>query len=100
MSNQDVSGLLGLAARARKISCGEPVFAYIRNGQAKLVILSEDLGNNTRKKLIDKCTFYQVPYVFLESSDILSNALGYQNRKYAAVLDSGFAKKLATCLKG
>lgn len=96
----NTTGLLGLAASARKISCGEKVFATIRNRQAKLVILSEDLGNNTRKKLIDKCTFYEIPYVFYESSDLLSRAIGDHNKKYVAILDEGFAKKLETCLKG
>ncbi|MEF9961448.1 MAG: ribosomal L7Ae/L30e/S12e/Gadd45 family protein [Erysipelotrichaceae bacterium] len=98
MSN--TKGLLGLAASSRKISTGEMVFVSIRKKQAKLVIIGDDLGNNTRKKLIDKCTFYEIPYVFYESSKLLGEAIGDYNKKYVAILDEGFAKKLEVCLKG
>lgn len=93
-------GLLGLACRARKISTGDSVMKSIQNNQAKLVIIAEDTGNNMKKKLIDKCTFYHIPYVFIESSIVLNQAIGDLNKKYIAVLDEGFAQKLHTCLKG
>ncbi|MEG0077952.1 MAG: ribosomal L7Ae/L30e/S12e/Gadd45 family protein [Erysipelotrichaceae bacterium] len=96
----DAKGLLGLASSGRKISTGETVFHSIRKNQAKLVIIGDDLGNNTRKKLVDKCTFYKIPYVFYESSKLLGEAIGDYNKKYVAILDEGFAKKLEICLKG
>ena len=87
--------LLGLAARARKLATGEQVLANIRSKQAKLVIIAQDASANTKKKYQDKCSFYEVPYCFAESSVDLSHAIGQSNRMVVAVLDSGFAAKIA-----
>lgn len=92
-------GILGLAARARKIATGETVMKQLRSGKVKLVILSKDMGYNGKKKLLDKCSFYHVPYVFMECDEI-NQAIGDRNRKSVAILDEGFAQKLQTCLKG
>ena len=37
-------GILGLAARARKIATGETVMKQLRSGKVKLVILSKRYG--------------------------------------------------------
>lgn len=95
----DVSGLLGLAQRSRKLKYGDEVIRSIQQKKAYLVIITVQCGNNMRKKLIDKCTFYQIPYVFTEES-VLNQATGTWNRKAVAVLDQGFAQKLHACLKG
>ena len=94
-----VVGTLGLARRARKCASGDDVIKSIQKQRAKLVIIAQDCGENMRKKIIDKCTFYHVPYVFLDA-DTLNLALGTANRKSVAILDEGFAQKLHTCLKG
>lgn len=92
-------GVLGLAARARKIATGETVMKQLRSGKVKLVILANDMGENGKKKLLDKCSFYNVPYVFMECNE-MNQAIGNRNRKSVAILDEGFAQKLQTCLKG
>ena len=92
--------LLGLALRARKISSGEMVLSSIRSKQASLVIIAEDASENTKKKYVDKCTFYEIPYVWIESSTILSRAIGQNNRMAVAVNDAGFAAKIQSYLKG
>ena len=83
----DVQGLLGLAAKARKLSFGDSGMKDIRAKKAKLVIMSADIGENSHKKLVDKCTYYHM-------------AIGQRNRKFIVILDEGFAQKLHTCLKG
>lgn len=97
MSN--LSGTLGLASRARKIAAGDQVIKSIQSRNAKLVLISDICGNNTKKKLIDKCTFYQIPYEYIEDG-ILNRSLGQSNRKSVAILDEGFAQTLIVCLKG
>lgn len=92
-------GVLGLAARARKIATGETVMKQLRSGKVKLVILANDMGENGKKKLLDKCSFYNVPYVFMDCNE-MNQAIGNRNRKSVAILDEGFAQKLQTCLKG
>lgn len=97
MSN--VSGLLGLAQRSRKLKYGDEVIRAVQQKTAYLVIITVECSDNMRKKLIDKCTFYQIPYVFMEES-MMNQAIGTWNRKAVAVLDQGFAQKLHACLKG
>ncbi len=92
--------LLGMAMRARRIALGDRVIASIQNKKASLVIIGADCGENQRKKLSDKCTFYEVPYVIVESSAMIEEAIGQFNRKSVAVLDSGFARSIQSCMKG
>ena len=58
---KDVTGILGLAARARKTATGEIVYTQLRARHVHLLILAEDIGDNAKKKLNDKCSFYKVP---------------------------------------
>lgn len=96
--NQWIS-LLGLANRARKTISGEELtLKEIRNGKAKLILLSADASSNTAKKIHDKCNSYGVPVKIVESRDILGHAIGKDARVVVAVLDAGFAKKMMTLL--
>jgi ribosomal protein L7Ae-like RNA K-turn-binding protein len=91
--------LLGLANRARKIISGEELTVKeIRNGKAKLVLLSLDASDNTTKKITDKCKTYQVPVKRVENRYILGSAIGKEARVVVGILDEGFAKKLLTLL--
>ena len=91
--------LLGLANRARKVISGEElVIKEIRNGRAKLVILAKDASSNTSKKIQDKCRYYEVPVVFADTREVLGQAIGKDARVAVAVVEAGFAKKLATML--
>jgi ribosomal protein L7Ae-like RNA K-turn-binding protein len=97
-ANQWMS-LLGLANRARKITSGEELTVKdIRNGKAKLVLLSADASANTAKKITDKCKSYHVPYRIVENREMLGRAIGKEARVVVAVLEAGFAKKLLTLL--
>ena len=95
----NIQGILGLASRARKIAHGDVAMRELRSSHVRLMIMSEDTGANTRKKIIDKCTFYNVPLVYMDG-ETMNRSIGEQNRKFIAILDEGFAQKLHTCLKG
>ncbi|MGP4080187.1 YlxQ family RNA-binding protein [Pseudalkalibacillus sp. R45] len=87
--------LLGLANRAGKCVSGEElVVKEIRQQRAKMILLAEDASANTRKKLIDKCSYYQVPYYIVPNRYELGNAIGKEQRVTVAVIDNGFAEKL------
>ncbi|MFE8699118.1 YlxQ family RNA-binding protein [Cytobacillus sp. FJAT-54145] len=99
MSTNKWMSLLGLANRARKIISGEELSVKeIRNGKAKLVLLSADASANTSKKVTDKCKSYNIPYKIVENRFLLGQAIGKEARVVVAVLDEGFAKKLMTLL--
>jgi len=89
--------LLGLATRARKVVSGEElVVKEIRSGRAKLVILSDDASTNTRKKIEDKCTSYEIPLRYAPDRYMLGQAIGKDARVVVAVIDDGFAQTLMT----
>ncbi|WP_456271508.1 YlxQ family RNA-binding protein [Bacillus sp. AK031] len=91
--------LLGLANRARKVISGEElVIKEIRNNRAKIVLLADDASLNTRKKIMDKCKFYQIPVCLVENRGLLGRAIGKEARVTVAILDAGFAKKISSLL--
>lgn len=92
--------LLGLAYRAGKCSLGEDaILRDVRSSKAKLVLLANDIGYQTKKKLTDKCHSYNVPCIIVdEDRESLSNAIGKSHRVAVAILDAGFAKKFQSLL--
>ena len=92
--------IIGIAFRAGKCSTGEETIVKdIQKKRAKLVLIANDVGPQTRKKLTDKCNSYDVPYVIVsDDRDTLSNAIGKSHRVAIAILDEGFAKKLESLL--
>ncbi|TDW26356.1 ribosomal protein L7Ae-like RNA K-turn-binding protein [Breznakia blatticola] len=92
MSN--IYGTLGIANAARKLAYGETLIEKIRAKKCYLVLIAEDASDNTKKKIMDKCSFYNVKYDFVDSSALLSNAIGRANVKAVGVLDRGFANSM------
>lgn len=95
MDNKEkVLQLLGLVMRAGKLVTGEDTtIRSIQNKQAKVVLIAKDTGENTTKRVTDKCEFYQVPMIQDFTQEQISHALG-KPRVVCAVTDPGFAKKI------
>lgn len=92
--------MLGMAMRAQRVASGDAVLKSVCSQKAYLVLIAQDCGANQRKKLMDKCAFYQIPYVLVESGEQIDAAIGRSNRKSVAVLDAGFAQTIQSCMKG
>ncbi|MGJ9458897.1 L7Ae/L30e/S12e/Gadd45 family ribosomal protein [Oceanobacillus sp. CF4.6] len=91
--------LIGLAQRAGKLSLGEEtILKDIRSNRAKLVLLASDIGPQTKKKLTNKCKYYEVPFIIADDRETLSNAIGKSHRVAIAILDAGFATKIKSLL--
>jgi len=53
-------GLLGFAARARKLICGTDLCRdAVRCGRLPLVLVASDASENTRKRIQDACKYYE-----------------------------------------
>ncbi|WLV25799.1 YlxQ family RNA-binding protein [Aciduricibacillus chroicocephali] len=92
--------MLGLALRAGKVSLGEETIVKdIQQRKAKLVIIANDTGRQTMKKLTDKCTYYNIPWKIAGNRDELSGAIGKSGRVAIAILDDGFARKIESMLE-
>ncbi|MGY0691598.1 YlxQ family RNA-binding protein [Virgibacillus sp. FSP13] len=91
--------MIGLAYRARKCSLGEETIVKdIQQNRAKLVLLANDIGPQTKKKLTDKCKTYDVPFAIVDDRQTLSQAIGKTQRVAVAILDAGFATKIKSLL--
>jgi ribosomal protein L7Ae-like RNA K-turn-binding protein len=91
--------LLGLAARAGKVISGEElVVKSIQKQNAKIVLLSKDASDNTKKKVMDKCLFYNIDIVWIDDRSVLGKAIGKEQRVVVAVNDQGFSKRLKELL--
>lgn len=97
--NEKVTGLLGIAARARKLAVGDTLLLAVRQKKAKLVLLAADCSANSQKKIQDKCRFYGVPCILIASAAQLSEAIGQPHRIAAAILDEGLAAGIRRVLE-
>ena len=99
---QKVLSSLGLCRKAGKGIAGtEQVCEALREeNKLLLVFCPDDLSENTRKKLTDKCAFYGVRLCELPTGgDTLAHAVG--NSGFCAafgVTDANFAKLLASAM--
>ena len=95
--NRKISSLLSLSKRAGKIVIGsDTVENSIKNGNAKLVIISTDASENTQKKFTDKCKYRNIPLYIFASSDELNRCVGTFEAKVFAITDENFTKGLIT----
>lgn len=91
--------MVGLATRAGKTVAGEfSVEKAVKEQKAKLVIVSEEASDNTKKLFTDKCTYYKIPIYIYGAREELGNATGNKDRVSIAVLDSGFSKSIIRML--
>ncbi|WP_217585570.1 L7Ae/L30e/S12e/Gadd45 family ribosomal protein [Lentibacillus saliphilus] len=90
---------VGLAFRAGKCSVGEEkIVKDVQNKRAKLVLIASDIGPHTKKKLMDKCHTYEVPFAIVDDRHTLAHAIGKHQRVAIAILDAGFAAKISSLL--
>jgi ribosomal protein L7Ae-like RNA K-turn-binding protein len=94
---------LGMCAGARKLICGTPQVCEALRGAHKpyLVLAPSDNSENTAKRLRDRCAYYHVELVILDTdADRLSAAIGKQGRIAAvAVTDPHLYRLVAGTLR-
>ena len=97
--------MLGLAARARRITVGVPLIctALQKGGEQKplLVLLAADASENTKKRMTDRTAYYHVPlYPMSADCERLALAVGKRDAAVAAVgvSEPGIAEAIARIL--
>lgn len=100
MSQNKVLSLIGLATKAGKTTGGEfSTEKSVKTGYARLVIVSAEASENTKKKFRNMCDYYHVPIHFYGTKNELGKAMGKEFRASLAVQDEGFAKAIEKILK-
>ncbi|MCD7826021.1 MAG: ribosomal L7Ae/L30e/S12e/Gadd45 family protein [Clostridiaceae bacterium] len=95
MKTDNVLRMIGLAKKAGRVVSGEYMTENaVKSGAAKLVIIAEDVSENTRKKFRNMCNFYEVPIREYSSKDELGRSMGKEFRASLAVTDEGLAQAI------
>lgn len=94
-NNNKVLSLLGLATKAGKVASGEfSTEKSVKTGKGFLVLVADDVSQNTRKKFQNMCDFYEVPIYFIANKEELGRFCGKEFRASLAVQDENFAKAM------
>ena len=93
MKTDSVLRMIGLAAKAGKVVSGEFMTENaVKSKEAYLVIIAQDVSNNTRKKFGNMCSYYKVEMREYADKDALVHAIGKEFRASLAVIDKGLAQ--------
>ena len=86
---------LGFAKKSGNLFMGaETCIINMKKGKVKLLIITKDSAENSKKKLVSSAEKYNVPYRVFGETDVLSHAAGSPGRTSFAIVDENFAKVL------
>jgi len=93
--NPKAAGLLGFARKAKKLVSGEAAAEVaLKKGQARLLILAEDISPNLQKRYTLWCRDEGVPLLSGDTKLNLGLALGLSPRTVIVVTDENFAQSI------
>lgn len=94
-----IYSMLGLASKAGRLVSGEDIVRNsIRKNKVKLMILSEDASENTKKRFLNAAEFYKVPVVIWGKKEVLGSSIGKSDRSVIGICDIGFQKNISSLL--
>lgn len=95
MINKKILGLIGLSAKARKISFGsDSVEDSIKNRKVTLIIVAEDSSERTKDKFKYLSEKYKVPIIIIGKIEGLSKAIGKSNKAILGIEDINLSKEI------
>ena len=95
MINNKILGLIGLAARARKVCFGaDSVEEKTKKGKVKLLIIAEDASNRTKDKFIKLANEKNIPIIIKEKIETLSKAIGKSNKAIIGIEDINLSNEI------
>lgn len=101
MNSHNLYNIISLSKKAGKVVLGNnKVEEYLKKNKITLIIIAEDSSNNTKKKFINMCEFYNIEYIVFGIKCKLGE---YTSRKMTAVIgitDSNFTKLVKSKYRG
>lgn len=95
MINNKILGLIGLAARARKVCFGaDSVALQVKKKKVYLIIVAKDASNRTKDKFRNISDEYDIPIIIEGEIEILSKAIGKSNKAIIGIEDSHLASEI------
>ena len=78
VNSKKLLSLIGLATRARKVVSGEfSTEKSVKSGRSRMVIVSEEASDNTKKMFTNMCAHYKVPIYLFGTKDELGHSVLY-----------------------
>jgi len=91
-----VASYMGFAAKARKLVTGYNTCIYMmEKKKIRLLILTEDLSENSRKKMVSAAEKFRVPCRIYGTRERLSNITGNVDKGIYGITDENFAKVIS-----
>lgn len=93
--NKKIISYLGFAKKSGNLLTGVNTCTFaMAKGKVKLVIIAEDISENSEKKIMKEIRRYGVQYVKYGESEEMSRAAGSSGRNVFALCDKGFAETI------
>lgn len=91
--NKKIISYLGFAKKSGNLLAGVNTCTFaMAKKKVKLMIIAEDISENSEKKIMKEIRKHKVGYVKYGTSEELSHATGSSGRNVFAVCDKGFAE--------
>lgn len=95
LSNKKILGLVGLAARARKICFGsDSVELEIKKKKVYLTIVAKDASDRTKSKFEKLCKEHNIPIIIEGEIEILSKSIGKSNKAVVGIEEVNLANEI------
>ena len=91
-----LKALLGFAQKSGKAISGEEgILKAIKSNKIKVLLISSNCSENTRKNYLNQVVYYNIPYndIVLTKEEI-GSSIGKVQRSAVAITDEGFAKAI------
>lgn len=94
-------GLIGISARAGKIVYGtDSCIDAIKKQKVKLLIVSNDASEKTKKNFKYYTQKYNIKICFFETVENLSKSIGKKNKVVIGILDENLAEEIEKIING
>ena len=91
-----VLNYMGLAARGRMLVNGYNTCMFMAGkGKIKLIILAEDLAENSMKKMVSLAAMHNIPYIVYGTKEVLSHRTGNVEAGIFGVTDENLAAAIS-----
>lgn len=95
MKRDKILSYIGLAMKSGNLVSGTyATEKAIKEMKAYLIIIADDVSDNTRERYINMCEYFNAPLIFYSSKEELGHAIGKEYRASMAITDQGLAKAI------
>lgn len=96
-----VISYLGFAKKSGNLVAGINTCTFaMAKGKVRLMILAEDISENSEKKIMKEIRKHGVPHIKYGTSEEMSHAIGSSGRSAFAICDQNFSEAILNEING